>query len=104
MIMENQTENISEATRSAETPTKVYCLTIDQTRTYYMTVAAESAEQARAAWEATGLEYSARFQPEYEWNDEVCSEVTETDHKKGEIEFESVCEALDFPYEEEEED
>jgi len=100
--MENQTENTTEPTRSAETPTKVYCLTIDQTRTYYITVSAESAEQAREAWETTGLEYSAHFQPEYEWNDEVCSDVTETDHKQGEIGFEIVCDALDLAYEEEE--
>lgn len=67
-----------------------------------MTAAAESAEQAKSAWEATGLEYSALYQPEYEWNDEVCSEVTQTDDKQSEIEFESVCDALDLPYEEEE--
>jgi hypothetical protein len=101
--MENQTENTTEPTRSAKTPTKVYRLQIDRTRSYYMTVAAENGEQARAAWEATGgLEYSALFPIEYEWDEEECSEVTETNDERCEIEFESVCNALDLPYEEEE--
>jgi hypothetical protein len=60
-----QNEMKEEPRRSAKTPTKVYRLQIDQTRTYFMTVAAESAEQATAAWEATGgLEYSALFRPD----------------------------------------
>jgi hypothetical protein len=69
MIMENQTKNISEPTKSAETkpPTRVFILRVGRTRYYSMTVEAESAEQAQKAWEADGggEEHAAEFPFEY---------------------------------------
>jgi hypothetical protein len=70
---------IEEPTRSAETkpPTSVFILQVGRTRYYNISVEAESAEQARKAWETDEggkedtaecqFEYGANFQPDYEW-------------------------------------
>jgi hypothetical protein len=51
-------------------PTKVFILTVGQTRSYNIYVEAESEEQAQQAWEADQFEYTALNQPDYEWDDD----------------------------------
>src|SRR5271169_4628870 len=96
------TDSAPEA--AAQKPaTKGYRLRIEQTRYYYITVEAETIEQAKEGWEANNYEYSASFQPEYEWNEEVLADADETgqDPENAEIDYERVCGALDLPYSEE---
>jgi hypothetical protein len=48
-------------------PTKVFILQVGHTRFYNIHVEAESKEQAEQAWEEYQFEYSAKHQPDYEW-------------------------------------
>jgi|SRR5271166_719440 len=83
--------------------TKAFRLRIEQTRYYYISVEAESAEQAEAGWEVNNYEYSANNQPEYKWDDEeTLTDAIETGQnpETTEVDYETVCHALELPFSE----
>lgn len=60
---------------------------------------AESAEQAKKAWEESGngFEYTATYQPDYEWeDDEFIMAVSDSDYpvEDAEIDYDVVRDAL----------
>jgi hypothetical protein len=100
-------ETATEPMRSAETPTKVFRLCVEQTRYYYIYVEAESAKQAEEGWEANGkgYEYTSSFNPDWEYGEEHLSDDTEEVTDAAiEIDFERVCQVLDLPYQGDEEE
>ena len=71
----------NSAQEAVQKPIKVFRLQIDQTETYHLCVEAESAEQARAAWEENNDEASdcMELSDRKEQGEEELSSVSETD-------------------------
>ena len=85
-------------------PTKVFRLQISQTKTYDLYVEAESAEQAREAWEATNYEAGARIElrDRIEQGDEELTDVSESD-QDPDFGYYDTLDALEIEHPEEEE-
>ena len=90
-------------------PTKVFELQIDRTETYCLYVEAESAEQARAAWEENNYEASAclDLRDRTTKGEEELTSVVESDQgvEYADFDYEQTLRALgmDLPEEEDSE-
>jgi hypothetical protein len=96
--MEKATNTINSAqTTEQKPPTKVFIPQVGHTRFYDIYVEAESEEQAKQAWEKTRFEYSAKHQPDYEWEEnEFIIDVYDSDCtvEHAEVDYDEVREAL----------
>ena len=85
-------------------PIKVFRLQISQTKTYDLYAEAESAEQARAAWEANNYEANFRLElrDRIEQGDEKLTDVFESD-QDPDFGYYDTLDALEIEHPEEEE-
>jgi hypothetical protein len=83
--------------------TKFFRLQIEQTKTYHIYVEAESAEQARAAWEANNYEASSNIELRHrtEQGDDELVSVSETEGKDIDFDYYSTLDALGIEHPEE---
>ena len=86
-----------------KTPTKVFRLQIDQTKTYFLYVEAESAEQAREAWKENHYEAGSyiELRDKIEEGDEELTAVSETDGQDLDFDYYRTLDVLGIEHPEE---